>query len=85
MYWRGLMIHELKIIPEYYNDIISGRKTFEVRFNDRNYQVGDVLVLREYEDGEYTGRAIERKVIYILDETSGYVLKDHVIMSLGRE
>lgn len=85
MYWRGLMIHELKIIPEYYNDIISGRKTFEVRFNDRNYQVGDVLVLREYENGEYTGRAIERKVIYILDETSGYVLKDHVIMSLGRE
>lgn len=41
------MIHELKILPEYFNEIMYGRKKFEVRFNDRNFKVGDTLLLKE--------------------------------------
>ena len=43
------MNHELKIWSEYYKDIISKIKRFEIRKNDRNFQVGDQLILREFE------------------------------------
>jgi len=35
--------HELKIEDEYLTALLDGSKTFEVRFNDRDYQIGDVL------------------------------------------
>ncbi len=40
--------HELKCWPEYLRPIASGRKTLEIRKNDRDFQEGDVLWLREY-------------------------------------
>ena len=42
------MIHELKCFPEYFQDVIDGKKTFEIRLHDRPYQVGDLLALNEY-------------------------------------
>lgn len=42
------MIHELKTWPIHYRAVVSGHKTFEVRRNDRGFQVGDVLRLQEY-------------------------------------
>lgn len=42
------MTHDLKTLPEYYKDVASGLKTFELRRNDRNFQVGDTLLLREF-------------------------------------
>ena len=35
------MKHNLKIKNKYYDAIRNGTKTFEIRKNDRNYQVGD--------------------------------------------
>lgn len=59
------MTHELKILPQYYNDVVHRGKCFEIRKNDRDYKVGDKLILREYDNGKYTGRSIERWIIYI--------------------
>lgn len=63
-------VKELKIRQEYLEKVILGEKTFEIRKNDRNYQVGDILVLREYE-GDYTGRVAVVEVLYVLDEFEG--------------
>lgn len=41
-------IHDLKTWPEYFQPVIGGRKGFEVRVNDRGFQCGDYLLLREY-------------------------------------
>ena len=41
-------VHELKVVPPYFDALVSGAKTFEVRKNDRAYQRGDVLKLREW-------------------------------------
>ena len=38
-------IHDLKILPTYFDDVAKGRKTFELRFDDRGYFEG-VFVLR---------------------------------------
>ena len=41
--------HVLKIRPQYLRDVVSGKKKFEVRKDDRNFQVGDILVLVEFD------------------------------------
>lgn len=58
------MTHELKLLPQYFNDVKNGIKNFEIRKNDRDYKVGDTLLLREW-DNKYTGREITRKIDYI--------------------
>lgn len=70
------MIHELKIKPEYFAAVVSGDKTFEIRNNaDRNFQVGDTLLLWEW-DGGFTSQTVERSVSYITDfeQKPGYVV-----------
>lgn len=50
--------HELKSWPRFFNPIITGDRQHELRRNDRDYRVGDRLVLREFDEslGTYTGR-----------------------------
>lgn len=59
--------HELKILPEYFQAVAEGRKTFEVRRKDRDFKVGDTVTLREF-DGNYTGRSLTVRISYILDD-----------------
>ena len=40
--------HELKCEEPHFSNVVSGKKTAELRLNDRDYQVGDTLVLRQY-------------------------------------
>lgn len=74
----GEMSHDLKCWPEYFQALVDGRKTFEVRRNDRNFAVGDWLYLREWDlkTQEYTGRSIRLKVAYITEweQKTGYVV-----------
>lgn len=65
----GIMsnIHDLKLNRQFFPDVKSGKKSFELRKNDRNYQVGDFLRLKEW-TGEYTGEYIDAVITYIVDE-----------------
>lgn len=47
------MKHTLKIQQCYLIHILEGTKTFEVRKNDRDYQVGDVISFLPIEDSNY--------------------------------
>lgn len=60
------MIHDLKILPEYFVEVVRGNKTFEVRKDDRPFNVGDELILYEVNCGRYTGRNIKVIITYIL-------------------
>lgn len=71
------MFHELKILPEHFEPVLAGVKLAELRMNDRNFKVDDILCLREYENGEYTGRKVYRHIIHVADVSAylpGYVL-----------
>jgi hypothetical protein len=61
-----------KVWPEYFEKIISGDKTFEIRLADWDCEEGDVLVLKEWDPKtkKYSGQIIEKKI------TSIYKTKD---------
>ena len=75
--------HMLKTDPAVFQDVLDGSKTFEIRFNDRGYQIGDLIVLKEtkftgqqMKSGQplaYTGREIQKRISYVL---GGYGLQD---------
>lgn len=74
--------HSLKTWPQYFQKIIDKKKTAELRFNDRNYQIGDLLFLQEYdnEKKEYTGREIYVKITDITEGTN-HLFKGNVMLS----
>ena len=45
-----MIIHELKIEDNYLKNLLLGTKKSEIRLNDRDYQVGDVLEFKEYKE-----------------------------------
>jgi len=40
-----MAIHNIKIERPYYDAVINGDKTFEIRYNDRGYQKGDLVIM----------------------------------------
>ena len=75
------MVHELKILPEYFLAVIEGRKKFEIRKYDRDYQLGDVLFLKEW-DREYTGSAVICEITYILHGGNDGLEKGYCILAI---
>ena len=69
----GKKVHELKTWPSAFEAILRGDKTHEWRKNDRDYQVGDQLLLEEYNPapfehaGGYTERQVKVEVTYITE------------------
>ena len=76
------MLHELKIYPKYFQETIEGNKPFEIRKNDRHFQVGDVLLLKEWDNIKYTGREIGAVVRYDLDDTFNGLAEGYVALGL---
>lgn len=59
-----------KVLPEYFQDILDGKKKYELRLNDFDVEPGDTLILEEYtstdpETRKATGRVIEKAVTYL--------------------
>ena len=75
--------HELRILPDYFEAIEKDEKNFEVRFNDRNFSKGDILILREHDANGYTGRTITAEVTYLLDNPA-YCKEGYVIMAIKK-
>ena len=61
-----MAIIKKKILPEYFEAILSGNKRYELRLNDFDANEGDTLVLEEWTDITstrlFTGRIIEKRI-----------------------
>ena len=72
------MTHILKTWPEYYEAVLDGRKTFEIRKNDRGFCLDDELLLQEWDPktGKYTRRELAMLITYITDfaQKPGFVV-----------
>jgi hypothetical protein len=85
------MPHVLKIWPGEFEAVAEKRKTHEVRRNDRDYNAGDLLVLKEFvpagEDltkgeGAFTGRVVLRRVTYVTPAGSWGLPTDVCVLSI---
>lgn len=85
-YWP-IQTHDLKIWPDYFEAVVDGSKTFEVRLDDRGFVEGDTLRLREWspDTEEYTGREVLRRVGYIYRGDVGGLRDGYVVMALLNE
>jgi len=95
---REQKIHYLKTWPEYFWAVTQGHKTFEVRYNDRDFQEGDVLVLYEYVKPDpslsgidlncgagYTGRFCHMGITYVLSGPFQGLQEGYVVLGLSED
>lgn len=75
--------HELKILDKYYQDVVVKRiKQFEIRKNDRDYQVGDIVSFTNV-DGKNRPRKSYFLITYVLKDIPEYGLhKDYCIFGI---
>lgn len=68
-----MKVHVLKSWIGLFEPIFNGEKTHELRVMDRDYQVGDICLLREYDPikMEYTGRDCKVEITYITSSKHG--------------
>jgi len=83
---ESVQTHELKAWPQYFDALLTGEKTFEVRKNDRNFQVGDTLRIRDWNpnNGAYSGRELEFQVSYLLHWGAFGIEAGNVVLGLYR-
>ena len=89
-----MKLHELKIKHEYLVEVAIGVKTFELRKNDRDYQVGDLIHFVDIKDTKqsykcdcdiYIDNNDLYKITYILKNVEQYGLdKDYCILAIKK-
>lgn len=81
--------HILKLSYEYWNDVMSGMKSFELRKNDRDFQLGDLIIFQECHPmvEQFTPiRSQPFRIIYILKDVPQYGLKNgYAILGIIRD
>lgn len=74
---------EKKIWPKYFEKVQAREKTFELRKDEDDVQTGDILVLNEYREGNYTGRSVSREVTYVLRDAENLgLMKGYCIIAI---
>lgn len=84
-----MKLHKLKIKYEYLIEVESGNKTFELRKNDRDYKIGDLInfvcVDNETEEEIILNTTSIYKITYILKDVQQFGLdKDYCILSIKK-
>ena len=76
--------HDLKTWPEVFNALMSRAKKHDIRVNDRDFRVGDELLLREWnpETETYTFRYIMAEITYITPGGEWGIPENLCVMSL---
>ncbi len=79
------MEHDLKTYTKYFNQLQQGEKTFELRKDDRDYKVDDIITLSDYcpLKDEYLGRCLSYRIIGILSNCEEFgLMKGYCILSI---
>lgn len=78
------MVHELKTVEPYYSLVEKDIKTFEIRKNDRDYKINDVLLLKQYSLLRgFSGKYLKRQVVYVLDNRQ-FCKKGYVVLGIKK-
>ncbi len=77
-------VHELKCHPQYFQNIWIRKKLFEIRLNDREFNIGDKLLLKEFDTNlGFSNRKISANIDYMLEDEQLGIKKGYCILSLS--
>lgn len=81
-------VHRLKVAPQFFDEVEAGRKRAEFRFNDRDYQTGDLILLVEWHadiDHGQAGRTLTVGITHVLDKAAFEPMPENwVVLSIQR-
>jgi hypothetical protein len=82
--------HQLKILPEFFDAVVDGSKTCEVRYNDRDFQVGDILYLnyhnpdaKDFSYEKFVDKCIIKRITHILSGEQWGIRDGYVVLSIA--
>lgn len=81
----SVALHKLKLRIEYCDDVLKGNKTFEVRKNDRDFKVGDLIMFTPVDLTSECEHQISDElfvITYILSNFLNAIDKDYCVLSL---
>ena len=61
---QAVRVRELKCWPAFSKKTVNGKKTFEVRRNDRNHMLDDVLFQEDHVRGRTINTAARSRIIW---------------------
>ena len=80
-----MKIHQLKLNWEFCDAVLSGEKSFEIRFNDRGFQKGDFIEFMACCNGYKEEHNINNERFEITYVLNGYGLKeDYVVLAIKK-
>lgn len=77
--------HHLKINPIFYDAVLNGSKPFEVRRDDRDYRVGDTLMIQQWDGAIWFGAPLMVRVTYKLDGGQYGIEQGYCILGIRYE
>jgi hypothetical protein len=87
-------VHTLKTWARYYDAVADGRKTFEVRKNDRAFQTGDILELVKINndppynvmttmESRFNAVKLRKRITYLLQGGQFGIEPGYCVLGLG--
>lgn len=81
--------HCIKLYEVYADDVLNGRKTFEVRKNDRDYRKGDKIIFTVVDNmGEnevpHALTGIEYEITYVIEDVLG-LQEGYAVLGIRRD
>ena len=77
-------VHQLREGLTSLQELLSGKRTFEICRNDTDYRVGDILEIRGFREGKFTGQSVSAEITFIMDEHTALDDK-YCILALKRK
>lgn len=81
------VVHNLKLRAQCWHEVASGRKNFAiVQEGGQTFTPGDLVALKEFADGDYTGRELPPRVItYVMTgpESHGALVAGYIVLALA--
>jgi hypothetical protein len=76
--------HQLKTWPKYFDAVARGEKRFEVRRDDRDFEVGDIVTLQRFDPKKnaFTGAEMNFQIGYILRGSVFGIEAGHCVFGL---
>ncbi len=78
----GPKTHRIAVGKTFYEEIYSGKRSFELGKKEKGYRRGDTIEYAECADGKETGRKTLAQITYIIDDAAG-IEEEYCVMAIS--